>query len=365
MSHGLREATTSTSPSHEIVARAPPHPPRPLDCDWIHRSIRARCLRRWQRPVAQPNRMKVANLPISTSRSRPICSAGLPTPEAASAPLPIRRLRITPPPSRASPPRESTPPKRPAPRPPEPLPRSDRIRRRLDTAVGRQHAQPPPRPHPGPRASSALAATSIEPGRRRTTTTATPTPETDRRPKSSLAASSQRSPAHGSSSPRPVAIATGMRRGEILALRWQDLDPERKIAHVQRSLQPTKHGLVFKQPKTARSRRAVALPTFLKPYLETQQRDQASRRDQHGDAWTELDLIIDRGDGNPINPDTLSTGWARRLRKHKHPTSAVPRLTPRPRHPHAHQGRTPEDRLSAPPKTRAVALLGDVTPLAA
>lgn len=61
--------------------------------------------------------------------------------------------------------------------------------------------------------------------------------------------------------PAAVAIATGMRRGEILALRWQDLDPEYKIAHVQRSLQPNKHGLVFEQPKTARSRRAVALPT--------------------------------------------------------------------------------------------------------
>jgi integrase len=119
--------------------------------------------------------------------------------------------------------------------------------------------------------------------------------------------------------PAAIAIATGMRRGEILALRWQDLDQDRTIAHVQRSLQPTRSGLVFEQPKTARSRRAVALPSFLKSYLDTQQHDQAVRRNLTGETWTDLDLIIDRGDGNPINPDTLSTGWARRLRKHKLP----------------------------------------------
>ena len=76
---------------------------------------------------------------------------------------------------------------------------------------------------------------------------------------------------------------------------------------------------MFEQPKTARSRRTVALPAFLQPYLQTQQRAQTTRRDQHGDAWADLDLIIDRGDGNPINPDTLSTGWARRLRQHELP----------------------------------------------
>lgn len=35
--------------------------------------------------------------------------------------------------------------------------------------------------------------------------------------------------------------------------------------------------------------------------------------------WTEQELVIDRGDGRPINPDTLSTGWARHLRRHKLP----------------------------------------------
>jgi integrase len=119
--------------------------------------------------------------------------------------------------------------------------------------------------------------------------------------------------------PAAIAVATGMRRGEILALRWSDLDPELSVARVQRSLQPTHGGLVFEQPKTARSRRSVLLPAFLHPYLERQQVDQLARREAHGEGWSDLDLVVDRGDGRPLNPDTLSTGWARHLRNKKLP----------------------------------------------
>ena len=111
-----------------------------------------------------------------------------------------------------------------------------------------------------------------------------------------------------------IAIATGMRRGEILGLRWSDIDPGDTIAHVRRSIQPTKTGLVFENPKTRRSRRAVVLPEFLHPYLERQRKDQNRRRVRQGAAWCESDLVIDRGDGSALNPDTLSSGWSRFLR---------------------------------------------------
>jgi hypothetical protein len=71
----------------------------------------------------------------------------------------------------------------------------------------------------------------------------------------------------------------------------------------------TRQGLVFEQPKTRRSRRTVVLPAFLRPYLDRQREDQARRREEAGEAWCENDLVIDRGDGSPLNPDTLSSGW--------------------------------------------------------
>ncbi len=109
--------------------------------------------------------------------------------------------------------------------------------------------------------------------------------------------------------PAAIAISTGMRRGEILGLRWSDLDPDLSLAQVRRSLQPTRRGLVFEPPKTRRSRRAVMLPAFLGPYLHRQMKDQSRRRAKAGERWLETDLVIDRGDGAPLHPDTLSSRW--------------------------------------------------------
>ena len=114
--------------------------------------------------------------------------------------------------------------------------------------------------------------------------------------------------------PAAMAIATGMRRGEILALRWSDFDADLATAYVRRSLQNSGEGMSFEEPKTRRSRRAVALPDFLRPYLERQRQAQAARK-QRCASWTDLNLVMDRGDGRPLNPDTLSAGWAKFLLK--------------------------------------------------
>jgi len=78
---------------------------------------------------------------------------------------------------------------------------------------------------------------------------------------------------------------------------------------------------VFEEPKTKRSRRAVLLPAFVRDYLERQRESQRFRREALGPDWHEHGLVIDRGDGSPLNPDTLSTGW--------HATSASTAAWPR------------------------------------
>ena len=116
--------------------------------------------------------------------------------------------------------------------------------------------------------------------------------------------------------PAAIAAATGMRRGEILALRWANIAADRTSAHVRASLQPTREGLVFERPKTARSRRAVALPAFVRLVLERHRDRQAEEKRRIGAGWQESDLVVTRPDGSPVNPDSLSSAWRRLVRKH-------------------------------------------------
>ncbi|MGH2692421.1 MAG: tyrosine-type recombinase/integrase [Actinomycetota bacterium] len=108
--------------------------------------------------------------------------------------------------------------------------------------------------------------------------------------------------------PGMLAIATGMRRGEILGLRWADLGPDLHQAQVRRTLHTTGRGLAFSEPKTRKSRRSVALPAIVRPFLERARSEQGLRRSK-APRWQDLDLVIDRGDGGPLNPDTLSSRW--------------------------------------------------------
>jgi integrase len=57
-----------------------------------------------------------------------------------------------------------------------------------------------------------------------------------------------------------LALATGMRRGELVALRWGDVDLDRGRIRVERSLEQTNNGLRFKAPKTKAGRREVTIP---------------------------------------------------------------------------------------------------------
>ena len=70
--------------------------------------------------------------------------------------------------------------------------------------------------------------------------------------------------------PVVLAVGTGLRMGEILGLRWEDIDLDRGLLVVRQSLEQTRNGLRFKSPKTHRSRRPVYLPPFVSEVLGAQ-----------------------------------------------------------------------------------------------
>jgi integrase len=107
-------------------------------------------------------------------------------------------------------------------------------------------------------------------------------------------------------------LCTGLRRGEILAQRWQDIDFETQTLLVSQSLEQTrKGGLKFKIPKN-RKRRRIAMPPLLIEALVAHREQQDKNRQLFGsDYKTDLDLIVALPDGSPWKPDSFTASYAR------------------------------------------------------
>jgi integrase len=116
--------------------------------------------------------------------------------------------------------------------------------------------------------------------------------------------------------PLLLSIATGARRSEVLGLKWSEVDLDRRRVQIVRNLQRVPgEGLRFFDPKSARSRRLIFLPPFVVAPLRAWKVDQAQRRLTLGPAWTDLDLVCERGDGQPLDPDSFSHAVKRLMGK--------------------------------------------------
>ena len=110
-----------------------------------------------------------------------------------------------------------------------------------------------------------------------------------------------------------VLLGTGMRRGELLALRWrQDVDLDGGKLMVERSLEQTRqHGLRFKSPKTRHGRRSITLPPSIVAELHAHRAVQQELRLKLGQGRVPDDaLVFANWDGNVRSPDALSKEWA-------------------------------------------------------
>jgi integrase len=107
-----------------------------------------------------------------------------------------------------------------------------------------------------------------------------------------------------------LALLTGMRRGELLGLRWSDVDLDGGALHVQQTAQRIDgQGIVFRQPKTRLSRRSIALSPDAVAVLRQHRRRQAEARLLAGSAYVDRDLVFATGLGTPIEPGNLRRSW--------------------------------------------------------
>ncbi len=103
-----------------------------------------------------------------------------------------------------------------------------------------------------------------------------------------------------------LALTTGMRLGELQALRWRSVDLERRRLQVVATYQGNVAGLpVFGEPKTAKSKRGVHLTELATSALRAHRARQAEQRLLAGPAWTDVDLCFTNGLGRPLDGDNL------------------------------------------------------------
>jgi integrase len=126
-----------------------------------------------------------------------------------------------------------------------------------------------------------------------------------------------------------LAATTGMRRGEVLGLRWRDTDLDAGRVAIRQTLAAVRdvdgdcgrHLLVFGEPKTAKGRRTVPLPPQTIAVLRAHRRAQAADRLAAGPDYRDQDLVFAEPDGSPIHPDKFRKRFEIRIAR-----SGLPRI---------------------------------------
>lgn len=110
-----------------------------------------------------------------------------------------------------------------------------------------------------------------------------------------------------------MALYLGMRQAELIGLRWQDVDLAGKTLRVEQSIQRVGKELHIQEPKTARSKRTLALPDSLAAALKAHKDAQAFERARAGDRWQESGLVFTSTVGTALDGPNLPHRFKRNL----------------------------------------------------
>lgn len=112
-----------------------------------------------------------------------------------------------------------------------------------------------------------------------------------------------------------LAALRGLRRGELAGLRWVDLSLERAELNVVQQLVYVGGKLVPFPPKSAASRRTVALDPQTVRLLLRHERDRRAEKIRRGEAWDDTAHVFTRPDGAPVTPDYLTYRFHKLVRR--------------------------------------------------
>ncbi len=90
-----------------------------------------------------------------------------------------------------------------------------------------------------------------------------------------------------------LALVTGMRQGELLSLRWSEIDFQERSLWVRHTVNRAgRYGIIENDPKTESSKRKIMLPQFAIDTLRQQQERQAEMRKRAGESWKEQNIVF-------------------------------------------------------------------------
>ncbi len=113
-----------------------------------------------------------------------------------------------------------------------------------------------------------------------------------------------------------LAATTGMRRAELMGLRWGDIDFDASMLSVAQTITTVGYRPVIKSTKTSGSRRVVYLDEQTNNLLQQHLIGQQKEKRTAGDDWNnDNDLVFRDELGNLVNPDWFSTDFARKVRQ--------------------------------------------------
>jgi len=115
--------------------------------------------------------------------------------------------------------------------------------------------------------------------------------------------------------PVVLTLATGLRRGELLALRWCDVDLDAATLRVAHSLEEAGGVLNLKEPKTRAGRRTVPLPATAVQMLRRRRVEQDRLRLASGAGYADRDMVFCLPDGSPWRPSGFSVAFRRLVTK--------------------------------------------------
>jgi integrase len=106
-----------------------------------------------------------------------------------------------------------------------------------------------------------------------------------------------------------LILVLGLRRGEVLGLRWEDIDLDRSELTIGWQIQHIRRQLLHRETKTESSDAVLPLVDICATALREREKDQAAVRDAAGDDWPDQDLVFTTRTGRPIEPRNFNRSF--------------------------------------------------------